>query len=214
MFIMTWISFTDKEIGIVGFPAHLLRLHYIVKLYSHASNADRPNGPEVENAATRATVGLRRGGVWGELALAVPPTIVILIVILAIEGITRQRLLFASLASSAFLIYYAPLDRTNAIRVMVTAQALGCALGVIAGLLLGDGYMAGALAMVITILLLITFDVVHPPAISTALGFAFVTPKDRTLLLFAAAIVLLGVLVVLQHIAVWTMHRIGAEVEP
>lgn len=127
------------------------------------------------------------------------------------QGVTRQRLLFASLASSAFLIYYVPLDRMNSVRVMAIAQGVGCALGVAASILLGSGYLAGAVAMVATILLLITLNVVHPPAISTALGFAFVTPRDRTLLLFAVAIVLLGILVMMQRIALWTLHRFEGE---
>lgn len=155
----------------------------------------------------------RRTGVWGELALAIPPTLVVLIVILAVEGVTRQRLLFASLASSAFLIYAAPLDHMNGVRVMLISQGIGCCIGVLAGLLFGGGYEAGALAMVTTILLLITLDVIHPPAISTALGFAFVTPKDRTLLLFVVAIVLLGVLVILQRVAIWLFHHVERKIQ-
>ena len=57
----------------------------------------------------------------------------------------------------------------NTVRVMAVAQGLGCALVVAAGILLGSGYLAGAVAMVATILLLIALNVIHPPAISTAL---------------------------------------------
>jgi hypothetical protein len=153
----------------------------------------------------------RRGGMWGELALAVPPTLVVVAVLLTIEGVARQRLLFASLASSAFLIYYAPREHMNGIRVMAIAQAIGCCTGVVGAIILGAGYGAGACAMVVTIFLLITFDIVHPPAISTAIGFAFVAPKDRTLLLFSSAIVLLGVLVVIQRLAMWTLRRVEKE---
>ncbi len=145
---------------------------------------------------------------WGEFALAIPPTIVVLFVMLAIDRVTGQRLLFASLASSAFLIYSVPRDRMNGIGVMVTAQSIGCCIGVIAAILLGEGYEAGALAMIVTILLLISIDAVHPPAISTTLGFAFVAPKDRSLLLFAASIGLLATLVILQRIALWTLRHL------
>ncbi|MDQ2744451.1 MAG: HPP family protein, partial [Chloroflexota bacterium] len=115
-----------------------------------------------DGPATRhASLPGRRGGLWGELALAVPPTLLVLIVILSVESVARQRLLFASLASSAFLIYYVPLERMNGVRVMVLAQGIACCAGVIAALLLGEGYSAGACAMVATILLLIAFDIVH-----------------------------------------------------
>jgi CBS-domain-containing membrane protein len=137
----------------------------------------------------------------------------VLTVILFLQGVTRQRLLFASLASSAFLIYYAPLDRMNGVRLMVLAQGIGCCAGVLASLLLGGGYGAAALAMVATIVLLIALDLVHPPAISTAIGFAFILPQDRTVLLFMAALILLGGLVLLQRIVLWTLRRLGGDLE-
>jgi CBS-domain-containing membrane protein len=197
--------------------ARVVHTHRIVTLFG-LSVSYRSVSPVRSQRDVRghepAPASRRRGGVWGELALAVPPTIVVLVVILAIENITRQRLLFASLASSAFLIYYAPLDHMNGVRVMVLAQGIGCCAGVVAALLLGGGYAAAALAMVVTILVLITLDLVHPPGISTAIGFAFITPKDRTLLLFVAALALLGVLVVLQRIAVWILHRIEQRLAP
>jgi hypothetical protein len=42
-----------------------------------------------------------------------------------------------------------------------------------AELLLAPGYAAAASAMVGTITLLSLFEVVHPPSVSTALGFSF-----------------------------------------
>ena len=44
----------------------------------------------------------------GELALATAPTVTVLVVLALVEVLSRQRLLFASLASSAFLIYLDP----------------------------------------------------------------------------------------------------------
>lgn len=194
--------------------AHLMHIHHIVTLsgstiLQRIASPVRPN-PGVPGREPRRS-RQRRGGVWGEVALAVPPTLVVLAVILAIENVTREHLLFASLASSAFLIYSVPLEYMNGIRVMVIAQGIGCCCGVAAALLLGSGYGAGALAMVVTILLLVTLDLVHPPAISTSIGFAFVAPKDRTLVLFAIALMLLGVLVVLQRVAVWTLGRVERQ---
>jgi CBS-domain-containing membrane protein len=150
----------------------------------------------------------RRGGIWGEFVLAVPPTVTVMAVVLLIQGVAGQRLLFASLASSAFLIYYEPLHRMNAVRTMVFAQIVGCVLGICAGAIIGPGLLAGASAMAFTIAALIAFDLVHPPAISTALAFAFVTTHERTVLLFVVSLVMLGVLVLLQRIAVWSMRFI------
>jgi hypothetical protein len=67
--------------------------------------------------------------------------------------------------------------------------------------------------MVATIVLLIALDLVHPPAISTAIGFAFILPQDRTVLLFMAALILLGGLVLLQRVVLWTLRRLGGDLE-
>lgn len=168
--------------------------------------------PPVRREGARELAMGRRGGVVGELSLALPPTIMVLAVIFLIEGVTRQRLLFASLASSAFLIYYDPGHRMNTVRVMLTAQLLGCFLGTAIALLIGSGYLAGATSMTATILVLVVMDIVHPPAVSTALAFAFVAPKERTLLLFLVALISIAALVVVQRIAVWTLRRIEARV--
>ena len=69
----------------------------------------------------------RRGGVWGELALALLPTLTILLVLAFVEAFSRQRLLFASLASSAFLIYLEPRHRTNSVRTLALAQGAALA---------------------------------------------------------------------------------------
>jgi CBS-domain-containing membrane protein len=155
----------------------------------------------------------RRGGIKGELALALPPTLIVLGVIFLIEGLTAQRLLFASLASSAFLVYLDPNHRMNTTRVMVSSQMLACVLGVGTGLLFGEGYLAGAIAMASAIVVLILLDIVHPPAVSTALAFAFVPSRERTLALFLSALVLIAALVIVQRIAVWTLHRFQIYVE-
>lgn len=48
-----------------------------------------------------------------ELILALLPTLVVLGVLAFVEVLSRQGLLFASLASSAFLIYLDPQHNTN-----------------------------------------------------------------------------------------------------
>lgn len=137
-----------------------------------------------------------------------PPALVVIAVVFLIADLTGQKLLFASLASSAFLIYYDPKHRINTVRVMATAQILGCVVGIAAGAVLGAGYLAGGVAIILTIVLLVSFDIVHPPAVSTALSFAFVTPYERTILLFASALLMLSALVALQHLALFTLRRI------
>ena len=146
-----------------------------------------------------------------EVTLALPPTVVVLLAILLIERFSHQRVLFGSLAGSAFLIYYDPLHRINTVRVMVTAQLLACVLGIGAVFAFGSGYLAAALAMTATIALLIGFDIVHPPAIGTALGFAFTSPHDTTIVAFIAAMSMVAVLIVLQRLALWMLSRVEAR---
>jgi hypothetical protein len=69
------------------------------------------------NSSPEETLSVRlRGGLLGELALALPPTLTIIVVLFFVEALTRQRILFASLASSAFLIYREPERRMNTMR--------------------------------------------------------------------------------------------------
>ncbi|WP_197446567.1 hypothetical protein [Tautonia plasticadhaerens] len=66
---------------------------------------DRERLAPIEGAGPpdRASLGSR-----GELTLAIAPTAVVLLVFGLVEVLTEQRLLFASLAGSAFLIYLDP----------------------------------------------------------------------------------------------------------
>ncbi len=66
----------------------------------------------------------QRHGMGGELLLAVPPTLVVLGAVFAVELLRHERVLYASLASSAFLVYRDPGHRMNTIRVMVTAHVV------------------------------------------------------------------------------------------
>lgn len=98
-----------------------------------------------------------------ELLLATAPTVVVLGVLALVEVLSRQRLLFASLASSAFLIYLDPQHGTNTVRTLMISQIMAAIIGFAAYSLLGSGYIAGGTAMVITIVLMILLDVMHPP---------------------------------------------------
>jgi CBS-domain-containing membrane protein len=125
----------------------------------------------------------RRLDFKGELALAAAPTLIILIVLGFVEVLSRQRLLFASLASSAFLIYLDPQHGTNTVRTLVTSQMMAATIGLITYSVLGSGYISAGLAMIATIVLMIAFDVVHPPAVSTALSFALRSYDEANLVL-------------------------------
>lgn len=150
----------------------------------------------------------RRLGLRGELALAALPTATVLVVLALVEALARQRLLFASLASSAFLIYLDPGHPTNRMRTLVIAQGTAAVLGWAALAALGPGYAAGAASMVAVIGLMVAADAVHPPAVSTALSFALGTGGTRPLVLFALALGVTVGLVALQRLAVRLLARL------
>jgi CBS-domain-containing membrane protein len=149
----------------------------------------------------------RRLPLKGELMLAALPTATVLLVLGLVEVLSEQRLLFASLASSAFLIYLDPQHGMNSVRSLMVAQMGAALLGVGTFLLLGPGYDAAALAMVLTILLMILADAVHPPAVSTALSFALRAGDESNVLLFGLAVGITALLVLLERAALWMLAR-------
>ena len=162
---------------------------------------------------TTVPMARRRAGPFGEFALALPPTAVVLGVLLILERLGGQRLLFASLASSAFLVYLDPRHPTNRVRTLVLSQAMAALIGSTAYMVIGPGYAAAAVAMVVAILAMVLLDVVHPPAVSTALGFAFRHGPESNLLLFALALGLVATLVALQRVSMWLLARVEAKLE-
>jgi len=151
----------------------------------------------------------RRHGVWGELLLALPPTVIVLVAVLAVDLLRHHHILFASLASSAFLIYRDPGHRMNTLRVTVSAHIVAVAWGIGAELLFHPGYIAAAVAMVGTIIVLIALNIVHPPAVSTTLGFAFVFQQDQVVGLFLLALIMVAALVLMQRASVWMLLRLA-----
>ncbi len=117
----------------------------------------------------------QRLGLMDELLLALLPTATVLAVIGLLEAFSEQRLLFGSLASSAFLVYMDPLHSTNTVRTPVSSHLLAMSAGLGEFLLLGHGYLAAAGAMVATIVLMVVLDIVPPPAIATSPIFALRT---------------------------------------
>jgi CBS-domain-containing membrane protein len=151
----------------------------------------------------------RRLGLKGELALALLPTLIVLAVFGLVEALSRQRLLFASLASSAFLIYLDPQHGTNTVRTLVISQMGAAAVGLLAYLGLGPGYLSGGTAMLLTIVLMITLDAMHPPAVSTSLSFAFRAGDESNLLLFGLALSVTAALVLMQRAALRLLARLN-----
>jgi CBS-domain-containing membrane protein len=139
----------------------------------------------------------RRIGLRGELLLALMPTLTVLLVLAFIETLSKQRLLFASLASSAFLIYLDPEHTVNNVRTLFFAQISASAIGVSLCVLLGPGYLSAGLAMLLAIALMVALDVMHPPAVSTALSFGLKSGDASNLVMFGMALCVTVVLVLL-----------------
>lgn len=158
--------------------------------------------------AATLRVGRPRLGAGAELALAALPTITVLVVFAVVESFSRQRLLFASLASSAFLIYVDPQHAINQTKTLAIAQLGAAVIGFVALSLLGPGYPAAAVAMVTTIAVLVSVDLVHPPAISTCLAFAFKGTDESNLLLFALAVGMVVMLVLVERGTLWMLARV------
>lgn len=151
----------------------------------------------------------RRLNLKGEFILALLPTVTVLGVLGLVEALSQQRLLFASLASSAFLIYLDPEHGTNSVRTLTISQTIAATTGWIAYLAFGAGYLSAGSAMVVTIVLMILLDAVHLPAVATSLSFALRAGKASNLVLFGLALGITVMLVVSERVALWLLahHR-------
>lgn len=149
----------------------------------------------------------RRFDLKDELLLALLPMVTVLAVLGLVETLSQQRLLFASLASSAFLIYLDPQHGTNSIRTLVISQVSAAIIGLLLFIVLGPGYLSGGTAMVVSIILMILLDAVHPPAVSTSLSFAFRAGSESNLVIFGLAVGILAVLVMLEKVGLWLLTR-------
>lgn len=187
------------------------------KLGNLLTNQEARSGvPSARTSSTASVAGpspaaRRRLTVRSELALAALPTVTVLGMLLLLEVLSSQRLLFASLASSAFLIYLDPLHAMNSVRTLLFAHVGASCLGIAAWFILGHGYTAGAIAMAATIVYMILLDTMHPPAISTSLVFAINRGTESQFWLFLLALLIVATLVVLQRAAVWLFARLTRD---
>jgi CBS-domain-containing membrane protein len=148
----------------------------------------------------------RRLSVRDTLLLALLPTATVLPMIAVIEAFAGHHLLCASLASSAFLIYVDPRHEMNGAGALVVSQMTAAGVGWLMWLLLGGGYAAAASAIPLAILLMILLKAVHPPAVSTALAFAMHLDPSGSFVLFAIAVGITALLVVLQRAVSWLIR--------
>jgi CBS-domain-containing membrane protein len=134
-----------------------------------------------------------------ELLLVLLPTLTILLVLAFVDTLSRQRVLFASLASSAFLIYLDPQHGMNAVRTLVVSHTLAALAGFGTYLLFGPQYLSAGAAMLISIAFMVGLDAVHPPAVSTSLAFAYRSGDERNLTLFLVSLLVVALLVLLER---------------
>ncbi len=137
------------------------------------------------------------------------PTLTVLIVFAVVEAWSRKQLLFASLASSAFLVYLDPEHETNSIRTLTFAQVPAALIGFAAHALLGPTFWAAGGAMVVVIFGMIFARAMHPPAVSTALSFALGAGAGRGLALFGLCLGLIVLLIFLQQFVVRLLRGKG-----
>lgn len=142
-----------------------------------------------------------------DLALAVMPTATVLAVFALVETWSHQKLLFASLASSAFLIYMDPKHEANSVRTVVLTQGMAALVGFGAHALGGGNPWVAGAAMIVVIFAMIGLRVMHPPAVSTALSFALNAGGARSVLLFGVCVALVAGLVLAQQALRGRLHH-------
>ncbi|MGI4736011.1 MAG: HPP family protein [Janthinobacterium lividum] len=165
-----------------------------------------PISPTPAAPLSRPRLGWRR-----EVLLALLPTITVLLLLWLLKALSNQQLLFASLASSCFLIYLDPSHPANSARTLLISQLGAAVLGYGFHAWLGPGYLSAALALVSIIGVMILTDTMHPPAVSTALNFAFrAGTGEGNLALFGLAVGLVLVLLAVQRASAYLVQRFSA----
>jgi len=142
-----------------------------------------------------------------QLLLALVPTATVLLTLGLVEKLGRQHLLCAALASSAFLIYLDPEHETNTVRTLVLSQTAAAIVGTAVWSILGSGYLSAGISMSVVILLMILFNIVHPPAVTTSLAFSLRPDNNSSLALFGLAIAITASLVLLQLAVRWLVSH-------
>lgn len=167
------------------------------------TNDSPPPAPTAAAPLGRPRLGWRR-----EILLALLPTLTVLLLLWLVKALSNQQLLFASLASSCFLIYLDPSHPANSARTLLISQLAAAVLGYGFHAWLGPGYLGAALALVSIIGVMIWTNTMHPPAVSTALNFAFrAGTGEGNLALFGLAVGLVLVLLAVQRASAYLVRR-------
>ncbi len=145
------------------------------------------------------------------MILAALPALTIVAALAFFDALVRQRLLFSSLAASAFLVWAEPRHPMNAVRTVLLAQVVAALAGAIAFMLFGAGFVASGAATALTAVAMIGLDAVHPQAISTTFGFAIRAGQTSVLLLFGLVAVVTVVIIVLHQSAEWILRHAENE---
>lgn len=133
------------------------------------------------------------------LELAIPPTVLTLLATIIVTELAERPVFFGALASSAYLIYQRPNDLRANLRSILLSYFVALLIGVGAGRLLTTGFLAGAVAMSLTIAVLVTLECLHAPALGMALGFGMLDEWDKTDDLFLIAVFTLLALAVIER---------------
>ncbi len=153
----------------------------------------------------------RRLTLKDELLLASLPTVIVLCVLWLVQSIGGKEVLFASLASSAFLIYLDPEHVANRVRTLILAQTSAACIGFFCSVFIGNELGAAAAAMVFTIFVMILLNAVHPPAAGTSLIFVFRAEAESSLFLFIVAVLFTVLLIGIERFTLWMILRIQSK---
>jgi CBS-domain-containing membrane protein len=163
---------------------------------------------EKDTSLKTAPLSRPRLGWQREILLALLPTATVLVLLWLLKLLSNQQLLFASLASSCFLIYLDPGHPANSARTLLVSQLSAAVLGFGFHAWLGPGYLSAALALVSVIGVMIVTNTMHPPAVATALNFAFrAGTGEGNLALFGLAVGLVLVLLAVQRGSAYLVRR-------
>ena len=129
-----------------------------------------------------------------------------------VQVFTQQTFLFASLASSAFLIYKEPENGMNQVKTLVPAHLTAAVVGLGTFFVFGEGLLSGGVSMALTIALLVTLGIVHPPAVSSSLAFAFRAHQESEFVIFVLAVSMVAALFVIERFTVVLLHKYERQV--
>lgn len=150
----------------------------------------------------------RRSDFLKRFLLALYPILVTYIV-LGVEVLARQHILFTSLISSTFLIYTRHKDPMNDGTTLVISQCIAAIIGYVSYWVGGENYPAACVTIFVVALVLIALHRLHPPAIVTSLIFQFRTHSVSDLELFGLLILLIIILFFTKLFYSRLVHRLG-----